>query len=160
MAGRRPKPTALHKLQGTFHTGKHRDRALEAVASGNLKHAPDDLTETQLAAWHYAIKHAPAGVLYAIDRDMLKLWVQTLDRHNEAQLLLEYERDSILWINSPAHRIIDKTTQLLVRLAAELGFSPAARPRLRIDSLKPNEADKADDPWAKLRLIPGGLGDA
>lgn len=155
MAGRRPKPTALHRLQGTYNTTDHRDRALEAIASGNLTRTPDDLTPTQASAWRYAIKHAPAGVLYAIDRDVLRMWVQTLDRRNEAQALLDAEDNALLWITSPCHRVIDRTTTLLIRLAGELGFSPAARPRLRTDSKPAGNADE-NDAWAMLRLIPGG----
>jgi phage terminase small subunit len=154
MAGRRPKPTALHHLQGTYNPTDHRDRKFEAKASGELKRAPDDLTETQRAAWDYAIKHAPLGVLFEIDREVLRMWVHTLDRRNEAQQILEAQDNSIVWINSPCHRVIDRTTTLLIRLAGELGFSPAARPRIKL--IPEPEAEDENNPWAQLRLIPGG----
>jgi hypothetical protein len=47
----------------------------------------------------------------------------------------------------------------MFRCAQELGFSPAARPRLRADPLPcdPDDDDEAPlDPWAALRVIPGG----
>jgi P27 family predicted phage terminase small subunit len=156
MAGRRPKPTALHRLQGTYHTGKHgRDRASEPVVEGELREPPTDLTPTQETAWRYAIAHAPKGVLHMIDREMLRSWVETLDRKNEAMQLLEAEENAVLWLTSPAHRIVDRTTVILVRLAGELGFSPAARPRLHVEPQPKDEADEAN-PWARLRLLPGG----
>jgi P27 family predicted phage terminase small subunit len=156
MPGRRPKPTALHRLQGTYHTGKHgRDRAHEPIAQGELHDPPTDLTPTQEAAWRYAIAHAPRGVLKFIDREVLRSWVETLDRKNEAMQLLEAEENAVLWLTSPAHRIVDRTTVILVRLAGELGFSPAARPRLHAEPAPITENDDAN-PWARLRLLPGG----
>jgi P27 family predicted phage terminase small subunit len=156
MPGRRPKPTALHLLQGTYHTGKHRrDRAKEPMAEGELRDPPIDLTPTQEAAWTYAIAHAPKGVLHAIDREILRAWVETLDRKNEAMQLLEAEENAVLWLTSPAHRIVDRTTVILIRLAGELGFSPAARPRLRVEPTTDNKQDEPN-PWARLRLLPGG----
>jgi P27 family predicted phage terminase small subunit len=155
MPGRRPKPTVLHRLQGTYNATNHgRDRAREPIASGDLTDAPADLTPTQEQAWRYAIKHAPRGILHSIDRDILRLWVETLDRRNEAQQLLETETSALLWITSPCHRVIDRTTTLLIRLASELGFSPAARPRLQVTPPPPVENDA--DPWQMLRLLPGG----
>ena len=73
---------------------------------------------------------------------------------SQAQQPLEAETSAIAWLTSPAHRVIDRTTTLLIRLASELGFSPAARPRLRVEAPKSPKEDT--DPWAELRVIPGG----
>ena len=153
MAGRRPKPTALHRLQGTYNATNHgRDRAHEPVAEGELHDPPTDLTPTQEAAWRYAIVHAPKNVLRRIDQEVLRLWVETLDRKNETQQLLEAEENAVMWLTSPAHRILDRTATLLMRLAGELGFSPAARPKLHVEPA-PEVEDEAN-PWRVLRLVP------
>jgi len=151
--GRRPKPTALHRLQGTYNVTDHRDHALEPIAEGEIGE-PADLTEAQRAIWRYVVAHAPEAVLKAIDQAMLRAWVETVDRRNEAQQLLEAETSATTWLASATHRVIDRTTTLLIRLASELGFSPAARPRLRVEAPKPPKEDT--DPWAELRVIPGG----
>lgn len=166
MAGRRAKPTALHKLQGTFHTGKHgRDRALEPIAEGDLFAAPRDLTREQKRNWRYAIEHAPKGVLKNIDRGILKVWIEAEDRHNTARLMqAELDKDSKLkllirgplgLVPSPYNDILDKTAKTLFRAAQELGFSPAARPRLHVEPAPDAAADETN-PWALLRLVPGG----
>src|SRR6516164_2158447 len=60
MRGRRPNPTTLHLLHGTYHTGKHgRDRAGEPVAQGDLYRAPPGLTPSRRAGWRYAIARRP-----------------------------------------------------------------------------------------------------
>lgn len=168
MAGRRPKPTALHRLQGTFHTGKHgRDRAFEPVAEGELRVAPQGLTPSQLAVWRYAIEHAPKTLLKKIDRDMLLIWVEARDRWNTArEMQAQLDRDAGLkllirgplgLIESPYNNILDKTAKTMIRVAQDLGFSPAARPRLK--TLPEPEAEDEADPWTALRLIPGGVRD-
>lgn len=44
----------------------------------------------------------------------------------------------------------------MLRCAQELGFSPAARPRLKADMPDGQHDEQPDDPWATLRVIPGG----
>jgi phage terminase small subunit len=150
MPGRRPKPTVLHKLQGTYHATDHgRDRALEARAEGPLRTTPSGMTPSQRLAWRYAIRHAPQGVLFAIDREVLRLWVETLDRKQEAQRRLEHAETPAAWL--AYHQLLNRTTVVLVRLAAELGFSPAARPRIHLDPAQPS--DDEGNPWASLRLV-------
>jgi hypothetical protein len=48
LTGQPPKPTSLHRLQGTFNVTEHgRDRADEPIAEGDLDAAPRDLTREQ-----------------------------------------------------------------------------------------------------------------
>jgi phage terminase small subunit len=165
MPGRRPKPTALHKLQGTFNATRHgRDRALEPVAEGELYAAPPGLTPSQRLGWRYAIAHAPRGVLKKIDRAMLKIWViaeDRLDTANRMQQMLDAQTELKLLVRgplvlgpSPYEDVIDKASKRMFRAAQELGFSPAARPRLHADPPEPPEDE--DNPWrTTLRLVPG-----
>jgi phage terminase small subunit len=168
MAGRRPKPTALHKLQGTYHTGKHgRDRREEPVPIGDLEEPPPDLTESQEAGWRYAVAHMPKGVVKLIDRGILKVWVEAEDRHNTARLMQAMlDRDTKLKLlvkgpnglePSPYNFILDKTAQTMFRAAQELGFSPAARPRLKLYAPHDDKpADPIANPWSALQVITGG----
>jgi P27 family predicted phage terminase small subunit len=168
MAGRRPKPTALHRLQGTYHTGKHgRDRQFEPIAEGDLSRAPEGLTDSQRAVWRYAIEHAPRHVLKKIDRDMLLIWVEARDRWNTArEMQAQIDRDVTLkllvrgpmgLIPSPYNDILDKTAKTMIRVAQDLGFSPAARPRIQM--APEAEAEDEGNPWTALRLVRGGLSD-
>lgn len=169
--GRRPKPTALHKLHGTYNATNHgRDRAGEPIAEGDLIEPPPDLTDSQQAGWQYAVAHMPKGVVKLIDRGILKVWVEAEDRHNTArmmQALLDQDTKLKLLIKtknglwaSPYCDILDKSAKTMFRAAQELGFSPAARPRLRTTfygAETPAPAPGArPDPWASLKVIPGG----
>jgi len=167
--GRRPKPTALPKLHGTYNATNHgRDRAHEPVPMGDLEEPPPDLTESQEAGWRYAIANMPKGVVKLIDRGILKVWVEAEDRHNTArmmQAMLDQDTKLKLLVKgpnglepSPYNVILDKCAQTMFRAAQELGFSPAARPRLKLYAPPPDKQadDVRNNPWAALQVIPGG----
>jgi phage terminase small subunit len=169
MRGRRPKPTALHKLQGTYNVTDHgRSRADEPIAEGDLDREPPKwLTASQKDARRYAIEHMPKGVAKKIDRGTLLIWVEAEDRHRTAMMMqtrLDADATLKLLIRTPVglmasrhNDILDKTAKKMFRAAQELGFSPAARPRIRADQAEP--ADDPNNPWAALRLIAGGRAD-
>jgi P27 family predicted phage terminase small subunit len=168
MAGRRPKPTVLHRLQGTYNATNHgRDRQFEPIAEGDLYRVPDGLTPSQQTVWRYAIANAPKSLLRKIDRDMLLIWVEARDRWNTArEMQAQIDRDVTLkllvrgpmgLVPSPYNDILDKTAKTMIRVAQDLGFSPAARPRIQM--APEAEIEDEDNPWAKLRLVRGGLSD-
>jgi phage terminase small subunit len=164
----RRKPTALLKLRGSYNPTLHgRERQFEPIPRGELadEEPPPDLTDSQEDIWRYAIANMPRGVMKLIDRDLLRVWVEASDRHNIARLMQAMlDRDSKLklliktpdgFAASPYNDILDKTAKTMIRVAQDLGFSPASRPRLRADPLtidaKP-EDDLRTDPWKLLEV--------
>ncbi len=166
MRGRKPKPTALHKLEGTLSTTRHAGRRTEPRAEGVLDEPPDWMTDRQQAAWRYAIANAPRGVLTRIDRGVLAVWVEAEDRHRTASMmqarldsqtnapLLSKTKDGTV-VPSPYLSIINRTALIMLKAASELGFSPASRPRL---GTPPEIDDPGDEesPWRRLKVIYGG----
>jgi P27 family predicted phage terminase small subunit len=126
---------------------------------------PKHLTRSQREAWRYAVANAPKGILKKTDRAMLMIWVEAEDRHRIAMMMqakLDETTELKLLIRtpqglapSPYIDILARTARTMVRFAQELGFSPAARARLKSPGPEP-ERLPADSPWAQLRLIPGG----
>jgi P27 family predicted phage terminase small subunit len=169
MRGRKPTPTALHQLRGTFNATRHgKGRAGEPRAEGELPSAaPDWLTPDQQQGWTYAVQHAPAGVLRAIDAGLLAVWVEAECRHRAATIaqarldqgsalpLLTKTRDGTP-VQSPYLGIINRAALVMIKAASELGFSPAARPRLGGAGGAP-EGD-GESPWAEFQVISGGRG--
>lgn len=163
--GRKPIPTSLHKLRGTYNATRHgRGRKDEPVAHGELGAAPAWLSASQKAGWQYALAHAPAGVLKAIDGSLLAVWVVTedtfriaaigqaqIDRGNTLPLLTR-DRNG-LPVASPYLGIMHKAANLLLKAAAELGFTPAARPRL---GAKSEPTPGVSSPWDRFEVIDGG----
>jgi phage terminase small subunit len=169
--GRRPTPTALLKLKGTYEKGRHDKRVdgSSLITIGDLSEPPPDLTPSQEDIWRYAVANMPRGVLRKSDREILLIWVEAADRHNTARLMQAMlDRDSPLKLliktpeglaPSPYTDILDKTAKTMIRVAQELGFSPVARARIKADPLTidAEPEDERLDPWDLLTLDDRGL---
>lgn len=136
--GRRCKPTQLKLVENA------RDRRAKAVIdgepvpSGLLHDAPDWLSESEKNIWDYAIAHSPAGLLKMVDSEMLASWCiatntlrEALSKLRASSLLIKGSKGTP--VISPYHRIVTQQIVLLKALAAELGFSPAARTGIAIE---------------------------
>ena len=154
---KRPKPSALHRLHGTGNVTRMKARKNEPIPpDGDLRTPPDHFSESQKADWVFAVDNAPAGVIFACDRGLLEVYIVARDHHqlaNQFQGQLDSENEAKLLVQtpitrnrkgaqtsggnlvaSPYLRIIAKAGTLMLRAAAELGFTPAARPRLGPDA--------------------------
>ena len=154
--------------------GKPRARRGSRSASrnrplGDLTEAPEWFNATQREGWDYAIR-CPAGVLKLLDRSALVLWVEAEDRHRGAmiaQATLNRRAPDAPWlvkgpdglIVSPYVEIMDRAAKIMIRMMTELGFSPVARPRIRViaeaAAAEPSQDARAD-PWKHLQVIRGG----
>ena len=138
MKGRKPKPTVLANLHGRTNHGRKKP-VNEPIPVGNLDDPPEWLTEDQKAGWRYAMDHAPAGLLRHIDRGILVVWVVAEGYHREAVVrqqklgLLVKTPNTQQAVQSPYLPIINRQGMMMMKAAAELGFSPAARPRISAD---------------------------
>src|SRR5215208_7958176 len=88
MRGRKPIPTDIHKLMGTFRTNvQGRARVGEPRVENELSfEPPDTLTPSQAAIWRHAVENAPKGILKAIDLSILLAWVTAFDEHERARM--------------------------------------------------------------------------
>jgi P27 family predicted phage terminase small subunit len=145
---RRNKPTHLKLVEG------RRDRRPVPLQKGepllreNLIDPPEWLSEDQKAGWEYALSHAPCGLLKKLDRTLLSAWVVAESVHKEAAiklqnspLVLKTSQGAI--IQSPFLGILNRQAVIMKALAAEFGFSPAARTRIVCGPLE-EESDPLD----------------
>lgn len=135
MRGRKPKPTHLRLLQG--NPGHRSLNPREPRPQGDLTDAPGWFTESQRNGWNYAIAHAPAGLLKRLDRSVLTAWVVAEDLHRQAAeqlarfgMLMRAQSGELY--PSPYLSIVNKQASIMLKGASELGFTPAARPRIQL----------------------------
>ncbi len=162
--GQRPVPTEVHKQRGTYNPTRHgRDRAGEPKPSDDLGETPPaGLTASQRAEWRHQMRHFPRGVIKASDRRWLLIWVKAADRWDLATKALQREAEAHpdhplqacdrfgIWHTSPLIGITEKAEMALARATAELGFSPAARTRIRAVLSAPGETAPAQEWGVKL----------
>jgi len=146
MRGRPPKPTHLHVIQGTERSRTRKARHGEPVADGDLDSydAPEWLDEEQLAAWRYAIDHAPAGVMKKIDRSIMVAWVVAETIHRRASVEMQSGQyvtttPNGAEVQSAYIGIINQQAKIMKALSADLGFTPASRTRIKVIDDKKDE---------------------
>lgn len=133
MARTKPKtPAALVKLRGN---PAHRPLPIEPAGIDDLWASPDWFDDEQREGWRYAVDHAPRGLLSGTDRDVMTLWVVAVIEHRRAAKEVQrlgqvvQRADKSVGIN-PYLRVVNAQAQIIIRLCAELGFSPSARAHL------------------------------
>jgi P27 family predicted phage terminase small subunit len=159
-----PRPVALHRLAGTYNVTRHGPRATEPQAPGDLRDEkpPRWLSARQRAIWRDIVKRAPP-VLRPIDRELLAQYVELVDRHQRAaaqQAKLDAGEGLPLLIRgaagllpSPYLGIMTRASLVMVRLAAEMGFTPSGRARLGQPEAPRPPADD-NGAWSQLRRFP------
>lgn len=149
MAGRKPKPTYLKLLEG--NPGKRPLNAAEPIPDGDLDAAPEGLTDAQAALWRHAIDNAPAGLLKKLDQSVLMVWVHAADAHRKAAEVVAHKG---LIVKSPVKgepmqnpylAVMNKQASIMLKAAAELGFSPSARSKVQVSG----GGSKQENPFAR-----------
>ena len=164
-------PTALAKLRGTKNATQLRKARFEPQPEIDLSsEPPPTMSDDQQASYRYAVAHAPRGLLKAIDRGALEVWCVAEARHRTASMaqqridhgkewpLLQPGKDGRPTI-SPYVTIMERAALIMLRAASELGFSPAARPRIQLlpGAAPPPviEGEAELDPWDALGRLHG-----
>jgi P27 family predicted phage terminase small subunit len=155
--GRKPTPSQLHRLHGSpGHVSKRvkAARAAEPIPPGDLTETPPEwLTERQKEFWSYSMQHAPRQLLKMIDREVLPMWVVAASLHRDAAEAIAREGTISTTTNgskyqNPSVGVLNRQAVIMLKLASDLGFSPASRPRLSPPQPQPG--------FAPSRILPNG----
>lgn len=118
------------KLRGN-PSGKKVKPALEG--EGDAFAPPKGLTAAERAEWNYAVEFAPIGALSGSDRGTLRLWCVASVIHWRASRALFAKGEKLIVSSSGGDRpnplitVINTMSKDMLRLAKELGFTPASR---------------------------------
>lgn len=151
MRGRKPKASYLRVLDGG---AGHRPANLqEPEPTGDLIAVPAEFSETQQRIWREAIEQAPPGMLKLIDGSVFRNWVLATDMvEHLRQDIARYGRvikgPNGAAIVNPLLRELRGYMDKVRQHAAELGFSPTARPRVKVPKPPP-----AGNPFSGLKSL-------
>jgi P27 family predicted phage terminase small subunit len=134
------------------NAGKRPLNGDEPQPEGKLEDRPPPagLNDAQKTIWREAIKSAPPGMLRHLDESCLEVWVVARERHRDAAKKVA-ELGSLLKAKSgtpyqnPYLAIMNKQAQIMLKAAAELGFTPSSRSRVKVEPPKPGEGDPFSD---------------
>lgn len=153
--GRKPKPSWLKIVTGNPGHRPVNDAEPEPV--GDLVAPPDWFTDAQKVEWKKAIDAAPAGLLKQLDQSMLVVWVVAKVQHAEAaQQVSKYGaliRTPVTGapMQNPYVAVMNRQAALMMRAAAEMGFSPSSRSRV---SIAQKRKGKSETPFDDLKDLP------
>lgn len=141
MRGRKPKPTTLHVLHGTFNSTRHADRANEPRPQGKLLKPPEFLDAIAREEWQRVRKELhDLGLLTAVDRSALAAYCVSYSRWVQAE---EAIKSQALMVKNgeaigpnPFIAIANRAMEQMMRAAAEFGMTPSARTRVRTEPKK------------------------
>lgn len=150
MRGRKPKPTYLRVLDG--NAGRRPVNADEPVPPGRLDEvatAPDHLTDDQKRIWERALKNSPPGLLRKLDWAVFEQWVVHHSNFLEAAAKVAKSGQLVKkgdgWDWNPYMSIMNKQSALALKAAAELGFTPSSRSRVKVEKQKPGKGSTFAD---------------
>lgn len=132
-AGRKPKPTVVKLLHGV--PGHRALPENEPQGQGILWAPPVWFDTEQRNQWHYSLEKSPLGLLTETDREMLMLWVCACVEYARANIEVRKHGQVIKTregnvIQNPYLGVMNRQALIMMRVASELGFSPAARASL------------------------------
>lgn len=155
--GRKPKPTRLKELAGNPGGRKLNDREPDFPADSRLMAAPEWFDPLARAEWErIAPAIMAAGIFTNADRAALEGYCKAYSRWRQAEEIIE--RSASMMVKTPNGHlqqmphvsIAQRYLKIMVAIATEFGFTPAARSRIAVGKAPDAEDDAFfDRPAAK-----------
>lgn len=149
MAGRKPKPTAVKKLEG--NPGKRKLNTREPMPDKGMPDCPKWLLPEAKEEWNRLCeKLNQMGVLTDIDRAAFAAYCQSYARWKEAQEHINsegatYETEKGMQRPNPYVAICNTEQRLMMSAASEFGLTPSARSRIMAaSSVNKNDVDEME----------------
>lgn len=173
MRGRKPKPTELKLVEGTFRKDRAPAAPAPATKAGS-PHVPEWFDEERIREWKKLVRHYKAEGRsiqpheVVIHASYIDLVVQLSEAHRELRAIHDEGRRAAKQLSLPSleHALVglppylaDTRREILKRIgglheklkgtAAELGLTPSARSRAGWGTPAP-KAPEEQDPWGEL----------
>ena len=138
MRGRKPKPTALKRIEG--NPGRRPINGREPVAPPDLPSCPQHLAPSAKAEWKRLARVLyDIGLLSRLDRAALAAYCAAYGRWVEAEKKLQ-ETPALLKTPSgyvqpsPWIGIANRQMEIMAKFMAEMGLTPSSRSRVTVPS--------------------------
>ena len=145
MAGRKPKPTAIKKLEG--NPGKRKLNTKEPIPAKGMPECPDWLLLEAKKEWERLCDLMnQMGVLTEVDMAAFAAYCQSYARWKEAQEHIDsegstFETDKGYQQQTPWVGIANTNQKLMLQAASEFGLTPSSRSRIVAGSAKGKELE-------------------
>jgi len=150
--GRKPVPTAIKEMRGTFEKNPQRRNQNEPVAPEGAPECPDHLSEPAKMEWYFMTNVLDEmGLLSRADRAALEIYCQTFGEWRHAcdmvarhgAVIQMKTKAGILPKRNPFDLIRERTATTCAKLLTEFGLTPSSRSRVAVEK-------KATDDFAEF----------
>lgn len=138
LRGPRKTPTVLDELHG--RPGHQKINRREPKPRGNLFQPPKWLSKEQREEWNYVIENSAPGLLTSVDQSNLTTFVVAVVLHRKATIELNNAPSLTVPVGvngaiqqHPALQVVNRQALIILKSAAEMGFTPASRTRIQIN---------------------------
>lgn len=145
MAGRKPKPTVVKKLEG--NPGKRKLSTKEPIPAKGMPNCPEWLLPEAKKEWERLVDLMnQMGVLTEVDMAAFAAYCQSYARWKEAQEHIDsggstFETDKGYQQQTPWVGIANTNQKLMLQAASEFGLTPSSRSRIVAGSAKGKESE-------------------
>lgn len=143
MQGRKPKPTALKRLEG--NPGKRALNHAEPRPKSAMPEPPEHLSDEEKAKWKLIVQELHSlGLVTKIDVDALAMYCTIFVRWIKAEKMVREKGEIIKTaagniIQNPYLSIANRAIDQLNKLGAEFGMTPSSRSRVKADLTDPDQ---------------------
>lgn len=122
--------------------------ASEPIPPNPLGDPPADLDPVEQEVWERLGKELPAGMLRSVDMFMVRSFCMAVSMQRDAWKKLKassflVKTPSGMAVQSPYMSIVNRQTEVIVKVGAQLGLSPVARTRIAMEE-GAGDADPTD----------------
>jgi len=128
------------------------DTSQEPEPDGDLVDCPAYLSDREKEIWQFCIENSPPGLMKRLDTSTLERYVVAKALFEEAHSKIREKglliKQGKTWAYNPYLAMLNKQSEILRKASDELGYSPAARTRVKIKGKK-----KAGSAFGKLKTL-------
>ena len=153
MKGRKPLPTEVKRARGTLQPCRTRTDEMRPELVRDMPEPPEYLDEYGRAEWERILPELKAsGVLARLDLSIIAMYCNEIATYIECQQQMKKAATRVMVIKDdsgkvkyaqqlPYQKIANDALEKAVKIAAEFGFTPAARTRIGVGGTeKPKSA--------------------
>ena len=165
MKGRKPKPTNLKRLQGTYRPDRANSTEPQFEVPSRMPNVPRYLDEHAAEVWRdLGGGLLRAGLLTVVDKYALAMFCVPAGRYIHGNLMIEKTGGPVLTSDAgnlyqnPWLHVVNKAFDQMRQMLSEFGLSPAERARLHV-AVADGEPSLADQLFVLVRDIEEGKGE-
>ncbi|MDY6323259.1 MAG: phage terminase small subunit P27 family [Succinivibrio sp.] len=141
------KPTAIKALQGTLQPCRtNKNEPVPELKISQID-PPEYLNPVAKKAWLFAVSQMPEGMVTGLDFSVFALWADTYSKILELESAIQHQGLTVFDekrgydIPNPLLKAQNELKQVLRGYITELGFSPASRSKVSVQSKKKEETN-------------------